>query len=236
MKTALSKLINRIILKPRKQGLGDPSIILDQNFGTGRGTPIDRKLINDYLMKRIPKMKENIQVLEFSDSIFAKRYFPNAEIYVFNYVPGKPLSLDKKNLTLSGDLLSENSAKLEMFDVIIATQLLAFTSNPFKAANNLVGLLTSKGVILGTEPFCSPISNYDDQRWGDFFRFTKMGIKSIYSQEPFGIIEVEALGNWDTSYSIFKGFCLEDNLSLSHIIDDGRATNIGYRYVKSEIL
>jgi hypothetical protein len=85
-------------------------------------------------------------------------------------------------------------------------------------------------MIFGTEPFCSPISEYDNERWGDFFRFTEKGIRSLFIRLQNGTLQTSSLGNWTTSYALYKGFCIEDNLVFDKKPDSMYATNIGYTY------
>jgi hypothetical protein len=226
---ALKKLINRIFTNPRKSGLNDVARILDSEFGSSRGTPIDRALIEGFLESAIPKLSEHSTVLEFSELFFADKYCPTSNKSIFNFEPGNQVVVMDQS-SVSGDLLIGPSRDFEKVDLIIATQLLAFTSNPFKSATSLLDMLKTEGMIIGTEPFCSPVSKYDDDRWGDYFRFTEKGLKSIYSsiEEKDLDIEIFPLGNWTTTYGLFKGFCTEDNIEYDVKSDPRTATNIGY--------
>jgi hypothetical protein len=215
------------LVNPRPKGLNSPFLILDRNFGSGRGTPIDRKLIMDFLAEETADLDSSLKVLEFGDKIFSEIYLAKSDHYQFNFLEGQfPIeSHDQKEVV--GDL-TRRSETPPQFDLIIATQLLGFTRNPFIAATGLIDLLSPGGLIIGTEPFCSPISKYDDERWGDYFRFTSKGVLNVFSDDRIDEIRVTPLGNWETSLSIYKGFCLEDNLQLSPISDPSYATNIGY--------
>lgn len=231
--TGISKILNRLLINPRSKGLGSPFAILDRNFGSGRGTPIDRELIVEFLDQETAKLPPKLKVLEFGDTKFSEIFFADSDHYQFNFLEGQhPVeSLGKKEVL--GDL-TIRTATPPQFDLIIATQLLGFTRNPFKAAIGLVDLLSPGGLIIGTEPFCSPISTYDDKKWGDYFRFTGKGVSSVFSDDRIGEVRVAPLGNWETSLCVFKGLCLEDNLKLSSTPDPSYATNIGYVVRKLE--
>lgn len=227
LRSKIWKIVNRLLVNPRTKGLDSPFMILDRNFGSGRGTPIDRKLIMDFLAVETADLGSNLKVLEFGDKIFSERYLPDSNHYQFNFLEGQcPVeSHDKKEV--QGDLTQRNATPPQ-FDLIIATQLLGFTENPFIAAIGLIDLLSPGGLIIGTEPFCSPVSKYDDERWGDYFRFTSKGVLKVFSDDRIDEVKVTPLGNWETSLSIYKGFCLEDNLVLSQTTDPSYASNIGY--------
>lgn len=227
LRAKISKIVNRILVNPRSKGLGSLFSILDRNFGSGRGTPIDRKLIMDFLALETANLQVNLKVLEFGDTIFSEIYLTDSNHYQFNFLEGQPPIESQDQKEVVGDLTKKNSTPPQ-FDLIIATQLLGFTQNPFKAATGLVDLLSPGGLIIGTEPFCSPISSYDDERWGDYFRFTSKGVLSVFSDDRIGEVRIAPLGNWETSLSVFKGLCLEDNLNLSSASDPSYATNIGY--------
>lgn len=225
----IKKLINRILVNPRKAGLKDVAKVLDTDFGSHRGTPIDRALIEAFLLRAIPKLTQQSRVIEFSEKTFADKYCSESSKLIFNFETGKIIEL-LDSTSVSGDLLMGVGKDFEKVDLIIATQLLAFTANPFVAATSLMSMLKKDGLIIGTEPFCSPISIYDNERWGDFFRFTEKGLKSVYMSTGEITIDVEVfpLGNWTTTYGLFKGFCIEDNLDFEEKPDVRTATNIGY--------
>lgn len=222
------KIINRLLINPRRKGLSKDSIILDRKFGAGRGTPIDRNLIQDFVSSSIPAYNEKMHVLEFGDSIISSKLLKNHLIYTFLFEKDQKIFVDNNEKLVTGDLLKDSGEIHNGFDLIVATQLLAFTKNPFKSARSLVSMLNPGGIIIGTEPFCSPISSYDDERWGDYFRFTTKGLQAIYGDISGISVTTTPLGNWETTFSVFKGFCTEDNLLLSEKKDVFAATNIGY--------
>ena len=215
--------------------MSDSSTILDREFGSGRGTPIDRKLIEQFLISELKSEPNQGKVLEFSENTYTKQILPNSESYKFIYLSGKRPKIDESRQELIGDLMLAPTIESCVFELIISTQLLAFTTNPFLAAENLKVLLKPGGKIVGTEPFCSPLSNYDHVRWGDYFRFTRRGIESVFGAEPDVTIRTCALGNWKTSLALYKGLTIEDNLNFTDEPDESYATNIGYVLEKYKI-
>lgn len=228
----VKKIIKRMLVHPRKTALGVPSIIVDSNFGTSRGTPIDRLLIENFLRLNSEQLSEDTTVLEFSEGSYSEKFYNDCKKFIFIYKSNTDLTQTGQR-EISGDLLRNVQIDLPKFDVIIATQLLAFTQNPFMASASLVNLLKPGGKILGTEPFLSPLSVYDNDRWGDFYRFTSKGLEQIYKSTGVNLdIRVEPLGNWETSYALIKGLVQEDNLAFSQLKCSSHATGFGYVVTK----
>jgi len=225
------KIVKRIITNPRRTGLKNANVILDQDFGSNRGTPLDRELIEQFLRKMAMEVQAPSRTLEFGDTTFTQKLFPQSENWILEYEPNMDIKVHR-NLTLRGDLMCDIEANIPPFDLIVSTQLLAFTENPFSAARTLVSLLEKNGTILGTEPQFSPISRFDDHKWGDFFRFTQKGILSLFNRTGPIKIETFPIGNWATTLAIFQGFCREDNLNLPNEYSQNYASNIGFRLFK----
>jgi hypothetical protein len=225
------KIIKRIITNPRRSGLKNANEILDQDFGSNRGTPLDRELIEEFLRKLATEVPAPSRTLEFGDKVFTQNLFPQSENWILEYEPNMDIKVDR-NLTLRGDLMCAVESNVPSFDLIVSTQLLAFTENPFSAARTLVLLLETNGTILGTEPQFSPISRFDDHKWGDFFRFTQKGILSVFKHTGPVKIETFPIGNWSTTLAIFQGFCREDNLNLPNEYSQNYASNVGFRLSK----
>ena len=229
------KIINRLITNPRKKALDDIDQILDSDFGVSRGTPLDRKLISDYLWKATRDLDRlNLTVLEFGDRIISENMLKKSISWIFLY--SRNFKIDTENQIIFGDLTNfdeKYSEIFEKFDVILSTQLMAFTDNPFAVIKNLNKMLKKDGVLIGTEPFLSPVSKYDNEKWGDYFRFTLKGMGKLLDSAKFTIFEITALGNFSWSLALSKGLVQEDNLNLPISIDDGRYTNVGYIAIKA---
>jgi hypothetical protein len=228
----IKKILNRVVTNPRRAGIESADLILDQDFGSNRGTPLDRQLINEFLEWSVESIPVPVRTLEFGDTIFTQELFPNSENWIFEYVPDQSVKVER-DYALSGDLLCGVEMNVPTFEVIVSTQLLAFTEDPFSAARTLVSLLGINGTIVGTEPQFSPISRFDDNRWGDFFRFTQKGINSIFKRTEPVKIETFPIGNWTTTLAIFQGFCREDNLNLPKKKSNNYASNVGFRVTKT---
>ncbi len=228
----VKKSLKRVVTNTRRVGLESAVVILDQDFGSNRGTPLDRQLINEFLKWSTESIPVPRRTLEFGDTVFTQELFRNSENWIFKFTPNQSVRVEC-NFALSGDLLCGVEKDVPVFDVIVSTQLLAFTEDPFSAARTLVSLLGVDGKIVGTEPQFSPISRYDDSQWGDFFRFTQKGIDSIFTRTGSVKIETFPIGNWATTLAIFQGFCLEDNLNLPKENSNNYASNVGFKVTKT---
>ncbi len=230
----LRKIINRLIINPRKKALDNLDQILDSNFGVSRGTPLDRKLISDYLWTATRDIDSmNLTVLEFGDRIISENMLKKSISWIFLY--SQKFEIDTKNKIIYGDLTNFDesySAIYGTFDIILSTQLMAFTDDPFAVVKNLNKMMKKDGVLVGTEPFLSPVSRYDNEKWGDYFRFTLKGMKKLLDSAKFTISEITPLGNFSWSLALSKGLVQEDNLKLPISIDDGRYTNVGFIAIK----
>ena len=174
----LWKRINRKIINPNLDS--HLPEILDPGFGTSRGTPIDRPLIYEFISTSVPqnKLNRSLNILEIGDLRYSSALFPQDKRFKLEFIKNKVIDFEASGV-LSGDLTSGTSI-LSLFDVIISTQVLAFTKNPFDAANTYISLLNSGGTLVGTEPQISQISNSDNISTGDYFRFTKLGISQLF--------------------------------------------------------
>jgi hypothetical protein len=176
---------------------------VSNQFGCDRGKPIDRFYIEKFLSTHTNDIKGN--VLEVSENQYTMKFGKQiTSSAVFNFERGS-------NADIVGDLcdirtLSENSV-----DCFICTQTFNFIYD-FKAA--IVGaryLLKPGGVLLATVACLAPISKYDSDRWGDFWRFTPQSCMTAFGN-VFGEQETEImpLGNSASASLFMKGYALED--------------------------
>ena len=209
-----------------------PNLRLSNCFGADRGTPIDRVLMMNYLEK-FQDFSMNGEVLEFADSNISDSLFPIAEKYIFIFSEGvRPQ--ERNNFQIVGDLNFRPTDELMgKFKCIISTQVLAFTKNPFLVAQNLVAMLSVGGRIIGTEPFMSQISDYDDKKWGDYFRFTTKGLEQVFSSNSNvqNAIRTFPLGNYQSTLMSLQGIVQEDKIPLLSGIDNAY-TLVGYEILK----
>ncbi len=109
---------------------------------------------------------------------------PHAHEYItFDMMPGA-------NIDVVGDALNppfdDNS-----FDTVISTQVLEHVEKPWVVVHHIGRILKSGGVCIITAPFLVPY--HADPH--DFFRYTKEGMRSLFTNEGFTIVESGGYGN-----------------------------------------
>jgi len=174
-------------------------------FGFGRGQCIDRYFIEVFLLENA----ENIsgRVLEIGDCEYTKAFGDHRVVRsdVLHAVEGNPAA------TIVGDLVSGSGIPPDSFDCIILTQTLPFVPDPYAAIKTVWRSLKPGGVVLVTVPGISPISRYDANRWGDFWRFTPQGVERLFG-DIFGSqnIDVQSFGNVALATAILHGLVVHE--------------------------
>jgi hypothetical protein len=221
LKKTLTRLIQRIYGYVAPQTLlafqlGDTS---DPLFGVMSGTPVDRELIALAIMENIPQSVLGLQsgiALEIGGTEYLDRFFPSLRPFQLDFEEGKTLYLSSK--CVQGDLRLEQKEIVNCFDLIVSTQVLSFIDEFQPALINFLKMLKPGGILIGTEPHISPMSIFDETRWGEWNRFTKRGLENVLSslsQE----YTITSLGNAYTSAALILGVPVEK-------LDKGRFTPV----------
>ncbi len=174
-------------------------------FGFGRGQCIDRYFIEQFLDRN--SLKIGGRVLEIGDADYTRRFGGErvAHSDVLHAIEGNP------NATIVGDLVSGFGIPDESFDCIILTQTLPFVTDVGAAIKTVWRGLKPGGVVLATVPGISPISRYDADRWGDYWRFTPQGVaKSFGSVFGSNNAEVESHGNVVLATALLQGLVVHE--------------------------
>ena len=173
---------------------------LSSTFGYGIGTPIDRYYIDAFLEKN--KSYINGNLLEIGDDEYIKKYGgAGSNLLVLTF------SKDKKNKKyFFGDLTDLKTLKKGKFDCFVCTQTLNFIYDFDSAVKGAHYLLKKNGVVLVTVSGISQISRYDYERWGDYWRFTPLSAKKLFSKY-FGEsnVIVDYYGNVDSAKCFLDG-------------------------------
>ncbi|MDD3783489.1 MAG: class I SAM-dependent methyltransferase [Candidatus Portnoybacteria bacterium] len=132
------------------------------------------------------------------------------------------LAFDKfsgPNIDVTGDA-SNTLFPGEGFDTIISTQLLEHVERPWLVIKEIGRILRKGGICILTAPFINP--HHNDP--GDYFRYTTSGIKSLFSNENFEIVECDSYGQLFTVLCGFIKFSFlnpyEKSKKGGHIINN----------------
>ncbi len=160
---------------------------VSRSFGHDRGTPIDRYYIERFLEHHQKDIRG--RVLEVGDSIYTHRFGGDrvTRADILHTPPGNT------------------------YDCIILTQVLPFIFDVRAAVANCHAALKPGGVVLATVPCISQISQYDMERWGDFWRFTTLSARRLF-EEGFagGTVEIQAHGNALAATAFLQGLATQE--------------------------
>lgn len=178
---------------------------IDSGFGLGRGKPVDRHYIEDFLHRHAGDIRG--RVLEVAEDAYTQRFGGS------RVTRSDILHADDSNprATLVGDLGSANDLPADSFDCFVCTQTLTYIYDVQQAVATIHRILKPGGVLLATVPGISQMSPYDRDRWGEYWRFTAQSLGRLLG-ESFGSdhVEVEAYGNVLASTAFLQGLCTDD--------------------------
>jgi len=181
---------------------------IDSGFGLGRGKPVDRHYIEDFLRRHAGDIRG--RVLEVGENAYTVEYGGR------RVTQSDILHADDSNprATLIGDLADGGALPGDAFDCFICTQTLTYIYDVQQAVRTIRRILKPGGVLLATVPGISQMSPYDRDRWGEYWRFTAQSLGRLLG-DVFGAanVEVEAYGNVLASTAFLQGLCAGD---LSH--------------------
>jgi len=178
---------------------------ISDKFGFDRGKPIDRYYIEKFLELNSKFIKGS--VLEIGEDAYSKKFGRlNVQSFdILHPIEGNPRA------TIIGDLSKENFFCNKTFDCIIFTQTLNCIFDIKIVVKNLYSILKPGGVLLLTVPGISRISDYDMNRWGEYWRFTPLAIKkllAIFFDEK--NINIGSYGNALSAISFLHGLSFDE--------------------------
>jgi glycosyltransferase involved in cell wall biosynthesis len=177
---------------------------IDDDFGFGRGTPIDRGYITDFLSRHAKDIAG--RVLEVGDDEYSRR-FGGAKIIrqdILHIHPGNPRA------TIVGDLAKPDMLPPATFDCLVLTQTLHLIYDMAAAVREMRRALKPNGVVLLTVP---GISRIDRGEWGKdwYWSLTETSARRMFS-DVFGPdrVQVETHGNVFAATAFLQGLALEE--------------------------
>ena len=193
---------------------------ISSTWGEERGTPIDRYYIDDFLRRHAGVsgyMQGDVRghVLEVGDDIYARRFggwggsvSPGSAITVLDV-----LHADESNAaaTIVGDLVDGRNLPANTFDCVICTQTLLLLYDVRRAIETLHDILKPGGVVLATFPGISKICRPDVDIWGDYWRFTSLSARRLFSDVfPPDNVRIDAYGNVLAAVASLHGLAAEE--------------------------
>jgi SAM-dependent methyltransferase len=195
-----------------------------------QGRPVDRFYIEDFLEQTSADIQG--RVLEIGDQRYTLRFGSSrvTSSDVLHVIPGNPHATIVADLTMAMEIDSST------FDCIILTQTLQMIYDIEAALGTLRRILKPRGVVLATLPGIAPVSRYDMERWGDYWRFTSLSARRLFETafRP-SEIRVEAYGNLLSATAFLRGLAAED-LGAAELSrrDDDYEVVIAVRAVRNE--
>lgn len=176
---------------------------IDENFGCGRGRPIDRYYIEGFLERHAADVRG--RVLEVAEDRYTMR-FGSDRVTRADVLHVASIS---ERTTLVADLNQPRALPPSCFDCFICTQTLQYVFSLDEAVRNIRRTLKPGGVLLLTVPGISQISIYDRQQWGEHWRFTPQSVQRLL-QAGFADVAVESHGNVLAATALLQGLACED--------------------------
>lgn len=178
---------------------------ISRQFGTERGTPVDRYYIERFLEEHKQVVKGD--VLEIEDSTYTLQYGEGRLRSAIVMDVGK----EGGDITFKGNLETGEGIRDEIADCFILTQTLMYIFDLKSAVHNIARLLKKGGIVLVT---CSGISQNSKRCMDDYgccFNFNKDALCRLFEQEPdLEVVEAGSYGNVKTVSAHLNGLCCED--------------------------
>ncbi|RPI71340.1 MAG: methyltransferase [Desulfobacteraceae bacterium] len=166
---------------------------------------MDRFYIEEFLRNHSNDIKN--RVLEIADPNYTLKFGGD------RVTRSDVLHLTEGNsrATLIGSLATGKGIPQDCFDCMILTQTYHTIYDVKSALLNTFSALKEGGVLLATLPGISQISRYDMDRWGDYWRFTDLSARLLFS-EVFGPenVLIETHGNVLTAIAFLHGLSAKE--------------------------
>lgn len=179
---------------------------LDDTYGMGRGTPVDRYYIEIFL----DSFKDSVRgrVMEIGDRDYTEKFGKG------RVTESIILHVEKEDLEMNqirGDLSTGEGLEPESVDCLICTQTLPFIYNVQSAADHIVRLLKRGGTALITAGGISQIIQYEKIHYGHFWSFTEQSLRKLFeSNKDVESVEVMVYGNVKTAVAFLYGISSEE--------------------------
>jgi len=204
---------------------------INNEFGWGRGTPVDRYYIESFLTRNADLIRGS--VLELGDNRYTLRFGGDRveQTHVLSVEP------DNSNATIIGDLTQAGTLPETEFDCIVLTQVFQLIFDIPAAVDSLYRALKPGGVLLVTVPGIAPMG-FKIEKWSHvafYWAVTEATLRRLLEIRlgP-SAVAVEAHGNVQTASAFLYGLAVEElNLSDVNFNDSTYPVIVAARAVKS---
>lgn len=174
------------------------------DFGSERGTTIDRHYIEGFLAEHAHFVKG--RVLEIGDNVYTKQ-FGQSRVTTSDILH---VHDGNKRATFVDDLARGDTLPSNEFDCVILTQTLQLIYDVPAAIRTLHRILKPSGVLLATFPGLSQIPECEwSEHW--YWGFTSRSALRLFRESfPDDCVEVRAHGNVLASAGFLYGFAVEE--------------------------
>lgn len=183
-----------------------PLTPLDDAYGMGRGTPVDRYYIETFL--DLHKELIRGKVMEIGDRIYTEKFGGEKVMEsVILHVEREAPEIGQ----IKGDLSTGEGLKEESVDCLICTQTLPFIYDIRSAADQIVRLLKKGGTALLTVAGLSQIIQYERFHYGHFWSFTEQSLGRLFEgNAEVDSVDVVTYGNVKASTAFLYGISYEE--------------------------
>lgn len=138
--------------------------------GEEAGKPIDRYYIEKFMQQN----EENIlgTTIEVQDDRYISKYGTKCKKKIISHVMGW-------NNTVKMNFETGEGIEDEIADCIICTQTLQYIYDLKAAIRNLYRMLKQGGTLLVSVPGIKPLSEFHDEKWGEYWSFTTKSMKKL---------------------------------------------------------
>jgi len=174
---------------------------LSEQYGSDRGTPVDRIYIESFLSEHRDVIRG--RVLEVKDSGYTQRFGGEAVVdaQVLDITP------TNRRATIIADLGAPGSLPQAKFDCCILTQTLQCVHDPAWGLRNAWDALKPGGSLLITIPVAAKV----EPAYDDFWRWTPKGFHQLLQTcLPDADATIESRGNFLALIAYLYGMAAED--------------------------
>lgn len=177
---------------------------INDNWGRGRGRPIDRLYIERFLQIHRDDIRGH--ALEVENDRYVREFGTGvARTDILHVCQGNPRA------TIVADLQAAPQIPDDTFDCVVLTQVLQYVFDLGAAFRTIHRILAPGGVVLATVPGITRISSDESERYGEWWHLTAQSARRLAS-DVFGEdrVDVETYGNVLTAAAFLYGLGSDD--------------------------